>query len=354
MAIRYFRNGPARALAFPLANSTDTSITVDSASGFPTQYPYTLILDPDQATEEVVEATAAAGNVITLNRGIDGTTAVAHAAGTVVYHGVSARDPREANEHVNATANVHGRTGELVDTDSEQSIPGRKIFSDAESVGGGNFVDVGSPQTVTGLKTFSQTPQTTTNGAVATLGGTQTFTGTKTFTNTVQTGTESHSGTETHSGTEVHTGTAQFANAAMRPVSAGSTQDETITSTTFVPGVLTVGLTFTCPPSGRIYVTLSAYFSQPINGQAALVGFALRNGATIGSGTVVLPSNGDRALVCGDAVNTGAPSRLQASRRALVTGLNPGDPYNVVVEMTTTAGGSNQTFYREILVEPVF
>lgn len=354
MAIRYFRNGPARALAFPLANSTDTSITVDSAAGFPTQYPYTLILDPDQATEEVVEATAAAGNVITLTRGIDGTTAVAHAAGAVVYHGVSARDPREANEHINAETDVHGTTGHLVDTDSEQSIPGRKIFDDAETTGGGNVMDVGSPQTVTGLKTFSQTPQTTTNGAVATLGGTQTFTGTKTFTNTVQTGTETHSGAETHTGTEAHGGLIQFTSATMRPVSAGNSTDETTTSTAYTPGTTPVGVSFTCPPSGRIYCTISAYFQQAINQQTALVGVALRNGTTIGSGTVVLAATGDRSLVCGDAVNTGAVSRLQASRRFLVVGLTPGDPYNFQIEFTTTAGGNCTVFYREILVEPVF
>lgn len=333
MAIRYYRNGPARALAFPLANATDTAITVDSAAGFPSQFPYPIIIDPDQPTEEVCDVTAAVGNVLTLVRGADSTTAVAHAAGAVVYHGTSARDFNEANAHVNATTNIHGRTGALVDTDSVQNIPGRKIFDDLETTGGGD---------------------------VATLGAAQTFTGTKTFTNTVQTGTEAHSGAETnsgaetHNGVETHNGTVQFTNAVMRPVSAGATADEVVTSSTFVPGDLMVGLTFTAPPSGRVYVTLSAYFQQAINGESSMVGFALRTGAVIGSGTIVLPSNGDRALICGDAVNSGSPARLQASRRALITGLSAGTAYNVVVEMTTTAGGSNSTFYREILVEPVF
>lgn len=210
MALRYYRNGPARALAFPLANGTDTAITVDSASGFPTQFPYTIIIEPDTSTEEVCDVTAAVGNVLTITRGVDSTTATAHGAGSVVYHGISARDPREANEHVNATTNVHGRTGSLVDTDSVQSIPGRKIFDDLETTGGGNVVDVGSVQTITGAKTFTLTPTTTTTGALATLGGAQTFTGTKTFTNVVVTGTETHSGGEVHNGNEEHHGTVTF------------------------------------------------------------------------------------------------------------------------------------------------
>lgn len=192
MALRYYRNGPARALSVPLANGTDTSITVDSASGFPTQFPYTIIIDPDESTEEVCDVTAAAGNVLTITRGVDSTTAVAHGAGAVVYHGISARDPREANEHVNATTNIHGRTGSLVDTDSVQSIPGAKTFDTLATTGGGAVVAVGGVQTITGNKTYS---------------GTSAFTGTESHTNT-----ETHSGAETHAGAETHTGTVTYTN----------------------------------------------------------------------------------------------------------------------------------------------
>lgn len=210
MGLRYYKNGPQRTLTLPLANSTDTSITVSSASGFPSQFPYTLILEPDQATEEVVDVTAAVGNVLTITRGVDSTTAVAHPAGSVVYHGISARDIREANEHVNATANVHGASGNLVDTASVQTITGRKVFDDLETTGGGDVVTLGLSQTITGAKTFTVTPTTTTNGDVATLGGAQTFTGAKTFGALTTTGAVSHSGAETHNGTETHNGAATF------------------------------------------------------------------------------------------------------------------------------------------------
>lgn len=359
MALRYYRNGPARSLSFPIALPTDTSMTVDSAAGFPTQFPYTLIVDPDTAFEEVVDVTAAVGNVLTITRGVDSTTASAHAAGAVVYHGISARDPREANAHVNQTTGAHGTTGSLVDTDSAQTIVGAKNFTGGLSTPAGAVVAVGGAQTITGLKTFTVTP-TTSNGDVATLGGTQTFAGTKTFTNTVQSGTETHNGAETHNGTEAHTGaeshtgTAAFGNAAMRPVVASSNTDEVITSSSFVPGTEAVGVAFTAPPSGRIYVTVSAYFAQIINNETAFVSFGLRAGSSIGLGADVVLADGNRALATGDFVTTGVINRLQASRRALVTGLTGGTVYNVQVEMTTTPGGNNNVFYREIIVEPVF
>lgn len=200
MALRYYKNGPARELAAPLANATDTSITVTSASGFPSQFPYTIIIDPDQPTEEVCDVTAAVGNILTIVRGVDSTTAVAHAAGADVYHGVSARDHREANEHVNATTNVHGRTGSLLDTDSSQTISGLKDFTGGLRRSGSNVVDEGSAQTITGQKTFGGSNPVlvqagmTASGALA-WNGTETHGGVQTFN-----AAETHNGTETHNG----------------------------------------------------------------------------------------------------------------------------------------------------------
>jgi hypothetical protein len=70
-------------------------------SGYPAQFPYTAIIDPDTASEEVVEVTAAAGTTLTVTRGVDGTSGVSHNAGAVFRHGVSARDFDEANAFVN-------------------------------------------------------------------------------------------------------------------------------------------------------------------------------------------------------------------------------------------------------------
>lgn len=358
MALRYYRNGPARQLAFPIALSSDTAMTVDSASGFPTQYPYTLIIEPDTALEEVVDVTAAVGNVLTITRGVDSTTASAHAAGSVVYHGISARDPREANAHVNATTNVHGTTGSLVDTDSAQTIVGAKNFTGGLTTPTGAVVTVGGTQTITGAKNFDVTPTTTTNGEMATLGGAQAFTGTKTFQNTVQNGTEDHNGAEDHSGTEVHSGTEthsglmRLSHATMQAVFTSSTADDSTTSVAFVAGSNPVGAAFVVPPSGKVFVTWSVLMQQAIDGQASICTIVIRAGGSVGSGSTIVAGSSDRAITCGRAVNTGSPAILQASRRTLISGLTPGDTCNARIEFATDSGGNTALFFRELIVEP--
>ena len=110
MARRYYSSvAVATALAADV-NNVDTSIQVSSLNGFPAQAPFTIIVDQDQATEEVMEVTNVASLVLTVARGIDGTSAVAHTTGAIVRHGVSARDFDEANSHVNnATTDVHSQ-----------------------------------------------------------------------------------------------------------------------------------------------------------------------------------------------------------------------------------------------------
>jgi hypothetical protein len=81
---------------------SNTSFIVGSVSGFPTSYPYTLLIDPDTSKEEVLTVTAGSGTTLTVTRGSDGTQAVAHSAGAVVRHGVSGRDFRESENHIAA------------------------------------------------------------------------------------------------------------------------------------------------------------------------------------------------------------------------------------------------------------
>lgn len=81
---------------------SNTSFIVVSISGFPTTFPYTLIVDPDTSKEEVLTVTSGSSTTLTVTRGGDGTQAVAHSAGAVVRHGVSGRDFRESQNHIAA------------------------------------------------------------------------------------------------------------------------------------------------------------------------------------------------------------------------------------------------------------
>ena len=71
---------------------------------------YTVVIDPDTALEEIVDVTAVSTNTLTIVRGIDGSSAVAHSAGAEVRHMSIGRDFREANEHIENTTTAHGLT----------------------------------------------------------------------------------------------------------------------------------------------------------------------------------------------------------------------------------------------------
>lgn len=113
MPRRYYSSTAARTtLAAPITNVAG-SLVVNAATGFPGSVPWTAILDADTVNEEVVTVTGVAGTTLTVTRGQDGTSGVAHSAGAAFQHGVSARDFDETNAFVNGTGVV--TTGHLAD-----------------------------------------------------------------------------------------------------------------------------------------------------------------------------------------------------------------------------------------------
>ena len=89
--------------------SAGTSVELTSISGYPTQYPFTLLLQWGTSNQEVVTVTQAAtgsGPYTFANcvRGEDGTTGVSHSSGAQVNHGVSARDFSQIVPGINLAA----------------------------------------------------------------------------------------------------------------------------------------------------------------------------------------------------------------------------------------------------------
>jgi hypothetical protein len=92
---------------------------------------FTIVLDPDTAIEEIVDATAVGGNTFTITRAIDGSSAQAHSAGAVVRHMAIGRDYRESNQHIEATTAVHGLgvSSAVVGTTDTQTLTNKTLTS---------------------------------------------------------------------------------------------------------------------------------------------------------------------------------------------------------------------------------
>ena len=110
MPRRYYSSTAVETTLTAQVSNSATTFPVASTSGFPAQTPYTLIVDEGTVNEEVVTVTGVSTLNLTVTRGVDGTSAVSHANGATVKHGVSARDFDEANSHVNdTTTDVHSQ-----------------------------------------------------------------------------------------------------------------------------------------------------------------------------------------------------------------------------------------------------
>jgi hypothetical protein len=94
-----------------------TSITVVSGTALlggvtiPAGRTFTLVIDPDTALEEIVDATTVSTHTFTITRAIDGSSPQEHSAGAVVRHMAIGRDYRDANLHTQASASYNDGEG---------------------------------------------------------------------------------------------------------------------------------------------------------------------------------------------------------------------------------------------------
>lgn len=125
--MRYYSSVAQETTLFDPMTSTQTTAQVAAIVGYPLSYPFTIAIDYDTALEELCEVSSYTGDTFTITRGVDGTSAVEHAAGAKVRHVASAQDFADTQTHVAATTSVHGVDGDVVGTDDTQVLTNKTI-----------------------------------------------------------------------------------------------------------------------------------------------------------------------------------------------------------------------------------
>lgn len=110
------------------------------------------------------------------------------------------------------------------------------------------------------------------------------------------------------------------------------------------------GVAFVAPASGAVKITWAAGItSAAVSGTYALASIVVRTGNAVGSGTVFRAANDNTTCQ-----NTGVTAENTYSNFYLMTGLTPGNPYNVRLAYRVRTNGETGTFNRpKVLVEPV-
>lgn len=155
MTVRFYSSTATEKALVGSITSGQTTLQVNNTVGLPGSFPYTLAVDYEGPTEELVEVTSAAGPVLTITRGIDGTSSASHADNARVRHTTSARDFADSRNHENSSTNIHGLTGgeEIVGTQKVQTLTNKTVVNLL-----GTLQDPDITLTGTNVTTFTRTP----------------------------------------------------------------------------------------------------------------------------------------------------------------------------------------------------
>lgn len=105
--------------------------------------------------------------------------------------------------------------------------------------------------------------------------------------------------------------------------------------------------TFDAPQSGIVLVVNTAHITNNSSVQTTLMSYVIRTGSSVGSGSTVFSASDD------DALRHVGTDDVQMSHVRAITGLTPGDTYNIR-QAFRTSGGSTGTYTRKRLtVVPV-
>jgi hypothetical protein len=139
-----------------------------------------------------------------------------------------------------------------------------------------------------------------------------------------------------------------------QPVEAtGSTTNGTVASATYTNSLATTGVhgvAFIAPPSGKVQVVGRASGGNSTVGAYSQLDWEVRQGSTIGSGTLFRTTNNNTASVF---LSSTAAGQGPLNISGLLSGLTPGASYNACLTYATNGTGTSSFNRRQIAVYPL-
>jgi len=151
-----------------------------------------------------------------------------------------------------------------------------------------------------------------------------------------------------------HNGT-NWVNGVMTTQESEQVATATLTSTSYTSSLTSgtsPGLTFKAPPSGKVLIHWSSYLTHTVANGFTYMSFDLKTGTSIGSGTSVVAAS-DTNAITNRPSGAGSVDDAQFGSTKLITGLTPGNDYNVIGMFKIITAGTGTTLNRRIIVQPV-
>lgn len=147
MPARQYRSTvQAKTLSVGINNSIESMTLGPDTLTLPSTYPYTMVIDPDLASEEIVTVLSSpSAGTFTISRGQDGTSKQAHTASAVVKHMITPRDLQDAQNHIEAASGGYTTTNDGADL----GVTGPTIPKSLHGIASGEGSVVGTLKTQT-------------------------------------------------------------------------------------------------------------------------------------------------------------------------------------------------------------